>query len=117
MSKKRLKSLRANAFQSQSGRCYYCGLPMWLTSPAELGFQRNCGKPYQCSAEHLIARQDGGRDALGNIVAAHTTCNRRRHQRPGPSMSPQAFRSLVRGRLDRGKWWSKLPSRMACGSV
>ncbi len=30
MSNKRLKSLRADAFQYQSGRCYYCDLPMWL---------------------------------------------------------------------------------------
>jgi len=24
---------RLNAFKHQQGRCYYCGLPMWLSPP------------------------------------------------------------------------------------
>ena len=28
--------LRARAFRAQNGRCFYCGVFMWLASPAEL---------------------------------------------------------------------------------
>ncbi|ATS62678.1 MULTISPECIES: HNH endonuclease [Xanthomonas] len=105
MSNKRLKSLRISAFQAQSGRCFYCGLPMWLASPNELGLRPGSARPYQCTAEHLVARQDGGLDVPGNVVAAHTRCNQRRHNRPGTAPSPTAFRALVMRRVSAGKWW------------
>ncbi len=39
MTAKRRRSLRTSAFYAQSGRCFYCGLPMWLTAPSELGLK------------------------------------------------------------------------------
>lgn len=33
MTAKRRKSLRISAFHAQHGRCFYCGLPMWLAAP------------------------------------------------------------------------------------
>lgn len=105
MSNQRLKSLRALAFLAQSGRCYYCGLAMWQSSPDELGLRRRSAAPFRCTAEHLVARQDGGKDASGNVVAAHATCNHRRHKRSGPAPSPDAFRALVMRKVARGKWW------------
>ncbi len=105
MSKKRLKSLRALAFLAQSGRCYYCNLPMWLSSPAELGLKAGNSRSIQCTAEHLLARQDGGQDTPENVVAAHARCNRGRHNRRGTPPSPDTFRTLVMRRVARGKWW------------
>ena len=102
-----LASRRLTAFERQSGRCYYCGLPMWLRDPHELA-DRIARRPpalgaLRCTAEHLLARQDGGRDGAGNIAAACLCCNRRRHQRKR-AVEPSLFRTYVRNRLWRGKW-------------
>nr|WP_238553221.1 HNH endonuclease signature motif containing protein [Cupriavidus necator] len=35
----------------------------------------------QCTAEHVVARVDGGGDSQSNIVAACRYCNTKRHQR------------------------------------
>lgn len=107
MSTKRLKSIRTSAFHAQSGRCYYCGLPMWLISPSELGLNASNARGAQCTAEHLLAQQDGGRDVPENVVAAHARCNQGRHKRSGPTPSPEAFKHWVMGRIARGKWWSQ----------
>lgn len=117
MSKNRLKSLRASAFLAQSGRCHYCDLLMWHSSPDELNLRPRSAAPFRCTAEHLVAKQDGGKDVAGNVVAAHACCNHRRHQRPGPAPSPESFRALVQGRVIRGKWWSSLPPRIARAPV
>ncbi|MBB4732496.1 HNH endonuclease [Xanthomonas arboricola] len=106
MSNKRLKSLRIRAFHAQAGCCFYCGLPMWLASPDELGLRPGSARPYQCTAEHLVAQQDGGLDVSENVVAAHTRCNQGRHKQHGPVPSPDAFRALVQRRIKGGKWWS-----------
>ncbi|HDS1039502.1 HNH endonuclease [Stenotrophomonas maltophilia] len=117
MTTKRLKSLRTSAFHAQSGHCYYCGLPMWLASPSELGIKPSRSRAFQCTAEHLVARQDGGRDVIGNVVAAHARCNQGRHKRQGQAPSPEAFRALVQKRLGVGRWWSRLPPGIARASV
>lgn len=117
MNKQRLKSLRALAFLAQSGRCYYCGLPMWQSSPEELGLLPRSGGPFRCTAEHLEPKQDGGRDTPDNVVAAHASCNHRRHRRLGPAPSPEVFRALVQCRVNGGKWWSSLPPRIARASL
>lgn len=56
---------RKSAHISQSGRCYYCRFPMWendLKSYAQLhNISQPQAKLFQSTAEHLIARQDGGR--------------------------------------------------------
>ncbi|KRG47796.1 HNH endonuclease [Stenotrophomonas geniculata] len=105
MTTKRRKSLRTSAFHAQFGRCYYCGLPMWLAAPSELGLKPSKARAFQCTAEHLLAQQDGGRDVSGNVVAAHARCNQCRHKRSGPAPSADAFRALVMRRVNAGKWW------------
>ena len=93
MTARRRRSLHTLAFYAQAGRCFYCGLPMWLTAPAELGLK------------------------AGNVVAAHSRCNQGRHQRKGPAPSAEAFRTLVQKRLAIGRWWSRLPPGIARASV
>jgi 5-methylcytosine-specific restriction endonuclease McrA len=103
----KLASRRLTAFERQSGRCFYCGLPMWLEHPHELADRITCKPPalgaLRCTAEHLLARQDGGRDGAGNIAAACLSCNRRRHQRKH-ALEPSLFRNFVRKRVRKGKW-------------
>lgn len=104
MTTKRLKSIRTSAFHAQNGRCYYCGLPMWLCSPHELSLRPRSAGPFQCTAEHLLARQDGGKDVADNVVAACHLCNLRRHKRPTPAPSPDAYRARVQQRMAKGTW-------------
>lgn len=106
-----LARLRTLSFHAQSGRCYYCGLPMWLTCPSELGLRPRSAAPYQCTAEHLQARQDGGRDVAGNIVAACRLCNARRHKRKS-APPPEEYKALVQKRLAKGKWFNTTQARL-----
>jgi len=101
----RLQRLRALAFHDQHGRCFYCRQPMWLRSPAELGIPWRLAAPLQCTAEHLVARKDGGRDTRENIVAACRQCNQGRHRRKA-EMTPGKFGQFVRQRQKQGRWWS-----------
>ncbi len=96
--------LRAIAFRTQSGRCYYCTVRMWLRSPSELGLRPRTARPFQCTAEHLVARKDRGRDTRKNIAAACRLCNARRHKRKNPS-PPETYRSFVLRRMAKGRWW------------
>ncbi|MBJ2155250.1 HNH endonuclease [Variovorax sp. IB41] len=76
----RLKLLRHRACQEQGGRCFYCLLPMG----------RNV------TAEHLVARMDGGKDTRDNIVAAHQRCNESRHALfPGAAPDPETYQCFV----------------------
>ncbi|WP_274348711.1 hypothetical protein [Xanthomonas campestris] len=111
MSKKRLKTLRILAFHAQHGRCFYCAFPMWLSSPDELGLRQRSVRPYQCTAEHLIAQQDGGKG-----VAAHAACNHCRHKRSVPVPSATDYRTLVHRQLAKGKWWPKWVHRLSIGA-
>lgn len=99
----KIQQLRALAYRAQHGRCCYCGTSMWLSAPEELGLRPRSAKPFQCTAEHLMARQDGGRDSTGNIADACWLCNHRRHQRKSPP-SPDAYKALVQRRVAKGKW-------------
>jgi len=98
---------RTSAYQSQSGRCFYCGLPMCLNDLS--AFSRMQGvSPRQaavlsCTAEHLHARCDGGTHAQDNIVAACKWCNRLRHARPKPP-DAKNYRRYVQSRMRLGKW-------------
>lgn len=105
LSKRSLKTLRAPSFHAQNGRCQYCLGPMWLSSPDELGLRHRSARPYQCTAEHLLARQDGGKDQPGNIVAACHLCNLRRHRRPTPAPSASKYLAWVRLQVAKGKWY------------
>ncbi|MEB1902848.1 HNH endonuclease signature motif containing protein [Xanthomonas campestris pv. campestris] len=111
----RLQFLRALAFHAQQGRCCYCEHDMWLSSPAELELAARFARRYQCTAEHLMAQQDGGKDTRGNIAAACWTCNQRRHRRK-KLLTPEAFKALVRRRVAAGKWWPSADSATAEGS-
>lgn len=84
MSKKTLKTLRSRSFHFQEGRCYYCDAPMWFPTPGELSLRSRASHAYQCTAEHLLARQDGGKDVASNVVAACDLCNLRRHKASQP---------------------------------
>ncbi len=109
-----LQRLRTLAFCAQAGRCFYCGLPMWNRSTDELkafGLRARTAAPLRCTAEHLVAQQDGGKDAAGNIAAACWLCNTRRHKRKTPP-PPEVYRAFVQKRLARGKWHPPAVARL-----
>ena len=85
----RIVSLRKLAFVKQAGRCYYCDIPM---TPSANGAPRPHWR--SCTAEHLVARQDGGEDSAENVVAACHYCNRRRHARPHPLSAAEYLRHV-----------------------
>ncbi|WP_245851516.1 HNH endonuclease [Pseudomonas segetis] len=58
---------------------------------------------FQCTAEHLRARQDGGKDSSLNIAAACKRCNRLRHSRK-TAPSPSDYQRFVQKRLNTGGW-------------
>lgn len=98
---------RHSAFVAQSGRCFYCGFPMWEKN-IEFFARANNLKPTQarrlkCTAEHLEARGVGGTNKATNIVAACLCCNLGRHRRK-KAPSPGAYRQFVQQRLNRGRW-------------
>lgn len=100
----KIQALRRKAFDSQRGRCWYCRVKMWLDSPAELpGVPSSSSSRLHCTAEHLHAQCDGGRDVAGNIVAACRLCNLTRHRRKKPP-TPEAYMADVRRRVGRGGW-------------
>ncbi len=109
---KQITKSRLYAFQKQSGRCYYCGSHMWQDD--QKGFAKKyaisvaAAARFQCTAEHLIARCDGGRNSRNNIVAACLNCNGVRHQRKSPPTHGK-YREDIQRRLKKGKW---LPSSL-----
>ncbi|PDS54575.1 restriction endonuclease [Rhizobium anhuiense] len=106
-SKKQTQYLRSKAAESQGWLCYYCQQPMWETDPksfsARFGLTGRATLHYRCTAEHLKARCDGGRDAKENVVAACRYCNGNRHKRKRPK-DPVSYRELVRSRMEQGRW-------------
>ena len=103
----RLKRYRRQAFKRQKGSCFYCGMPMWLKNAEVFARNHNISlkqtKRFQCTAEHLIARKDGGTDNPENIVAACNFCNSTRHKSPSP-LSPIEYGKKVLNRLRCQKW-------------
>jgi len=105
-SSKRIPFLRQRAFERQDGRCFYCAVAMWLTSPCELAGCSGNRATYarlRCTAEHLIPRSEGGADNEENIVAACAHCNATRHKRKRPP-APAEYREDVVRRVKRGAW-------------
>ena len=103
-----VKRIRQRKMMAQGGRCYYCGLPMWddaaeTASSPQSSRTRRTPKALRCTAEHLRARSDGGRDTDENIVAACWYCNSQRHKRRYPH-SPEEHRVYVQKRMAAGKW-------------
>jgi 5-methylcytosine-specific restriction endonuclease McrA len=80
---------------------------MWDGEPAAFARQhrisQRAARLLQCTAEHLVARKDGGRNCTANIAAACVTCNRRRHQRK-KALPPADYQTYVARRLRAGKW-------------
>ncbi|RRN75443.1 HNH endonuclease [Agrobacterium deltaense] len=102
-----IKNLRQRAARMQGWRCFYCQLPIWNSSPEELmkryGMPRGLTKRFQCTAEHVKAKCDGGEDVAANIVAACLFCNATRHRTKHPlDATKHAF--VVRSRMAKGKW-------------
>ncbi|MFO1433397.1 MAG: HNH endonuclease [Candidatus Competibacteraceae bacterium] len=80
---------------------------MWSGNAAEFaskhGITPNQAKRFECTGEHLKARQNGGTAARSNIVAACRYCNQRRHRRK-VALSPDRYKGLVRERINLGRW-------------
>src|SRR5690606_1212554 len=107
MPKSSVVRARELAAQTQNSRCYYCGALMCvdeLTAFASRhGLSVSAVRLLQCTAEHLLAKCDGGMDVADNIAAACHFCNSRRHARRKP-LSPGAYQKYVQGRVHRRRW-------------
>ena len=99
-------SFRNSAAQSQNWLCFYCGLPMGGKGSPYAKAVTSEKKRLLVTAEHLHARQDGGKDSKINITAAHTICNWRRHRRKIP-MAPLKFVAYVRLRIEKSRWFDR----------
>ena len=103
----KLSAIRTLAFSRQQGRCYYCGCLMWQSNPDQFAQSHSItlrqARAFQCTAEHLIARCDGGSDHPSNIAAACIFCNSRRHLAARP-LGPEDYRSRVQRRMEKGGW-------------
>lgn len=103
---KRFMLIAANA---QKWRCYYCDYPIWDKDYEEFAktyvLKNGPLRLLRATAEHLIARCDGGADTQKNIVAACDYCNKTRHKAKVP-LSPLEFRAKVQKRLAKGRWHS-----------
>lgn len=104
----KLSRLRTAAFLRQNGLCYYCGLPMWLDTPAalalRLGITPKQAGLLECTAEHLLPKSEGGCDSAANIVAACLFCNNRRHAGRKEVRSPDQHREHVQSRMKKRRW-------------
>jgi 5-methylcytosine-specific restriction endonuclease McrA len=113
---KNIAKIRKTKFLLQNGECYYCCQPMWRRDIEKFANQHRLtaktARLFQATAEHLIARSDGGADMFGNIVAACWFCNTQRHRTIRP-LSPDIFARKVRSRLRRGKWHGFIEQRDA----
>lgn len=73
----------------------------------------------RCTAEHLQARCDGGRDEASNVVAACEHCNQTRHRlRPPPH--PNAHLKGIRKQIAHGGWhpgWVRSSGLLSVGAV
>jgi hypothetical protein len=68
---------------------------------------------FRCTAEHLIARSENGKDTKDNIVAACAFCNMNRHRRKKPPV-PARYKEDIQNRIKKGKWFPReLRSRMS----
>jgi len=103
-----LSRIRSEAFRRQAGRCFYCNVLMWTDDCVAFakrhGLSPRAARWLQCTAEHLRARQDGGRESRENIAAACWVCNHRRHAQRKVVPTPDAYRVRVRKRVSRKAW-------------
>jgi hypothetical protein len=115
-----IQNSRRYAFTTQGECCYYCNLPMWY--PGIPGnkiratktfcklhkLDRGQAKPLKCTAEHLVAKKDGGTGRRSNIVAACHYCNSRRFDHANADPSPKKFKRYVRWCMVT-KGWHRFP--------
>ena len=105
---------RLKAFNLQQGLCIYCELPMWIDNPKAFAEKYKItikgAALFKCTAEHLLARKDGGKDGESNIVAACHYCNQHRHKCKS-AKEPMSYKLHVSKRLEKGKWNSGIISR------
>jgi len=106
---------RSIAYARQRGRCFYCQAPTWLSAPNQFAsaYQLTMreARLLQASAEHLVARCDGGGAGRDNIVVACIVCNSRRHRRKRP-LEPGQYKLWVQKRLEKGRWHSPRVHRL-----
>ncbi|WP_368411039.1 MULTISPECIES: HNH endonuclease [Rhizobium] len=80
---------------------------MWESDPevfkTRYSLSSRAVRHFRCTAEHLKARSDGGRDIEENIVAACHYCNRTRHRTKRPK-DAVSYASFVRSRIGEGRW-------------
>lgn len=81
---------------------------MWSGAVDEIasatGLNMRDAAAVQCTAEHLVARKDGGRQGA-NIVAAHARCNHSRHV-GGANLTPPKQAARLKKQLLNGGLWS-----------
>lgn len=105
---------RLKAFNLQQRRCIYCELPMWLDQPDAFAKKYKItikgAALFKCTAEHLLANQDGGKDVESNIVAACHSCDQKRHKCKKPKY-PISYKHYVSTTLGKGRWNSVFITR------
>lgn len=89
--------LRRKAAKKQAQHCYYCKRIM--TKQPQL----------RCTAEHLVARSDHGKDSKSNIVAACKFCNAMRH-RLFLRLAVIEYATTVQALVSRNKWHEQHPA-------
>ncbi|MFT3791625.1 MAG: HNH endonuclease [Rudaea sp.] len=89
--------LRRKAANRQGRRCYYC--KRLMTSQSQL----------RCTAEHLVARADHGKNSKSNIVAACKFCNAMRH-RLFPRLLAPEYAATVKTLVNLNKWHEHHPA-------
>lgn len=103
----RLQKIRQVQIKAQAGCCYYCEQPMWLKDADGFAEKHrlSAGRAafLRATAEHLVARSDGGEDTKANVVAACHYCNAHRH-RAQRALAPEEYAARVRLRLANGRW-------------
>lgn len=107
MTSKTIVRNRTQAFVQQSGRCFYCDALMWTSHPKNFaktyGLTKLEARQFRCTAEHKLARQDGGPDTAENIAAACLRCNHSRHTVP-EALDALRYRDFVAQRICAGDW-------------
>jgi len=115
----KIRKYRRKAYQQQHGLCFYCGKPMWLDDlhafANRYAITISQAKQFRCTAEHLIAKQDGGKNSQTNIAAACIFCNRLRHARKMP-LAPLEYKKIVLKRLRKSGWNAFVPLSQNCVS-
>ena len=108
MTEARVRTYRKRQAAAQHQQGFYCGFPMWSNEASAFakyfGISRKEANRFRCTAEHLVARRDGGTSAFDNIVAACWFCNINRHARRFKAPDPDDYKLLVQKRV-KGKAW------------